>query len=80
MVRKFFESEVKNVLMFRNESVRVAFAVSKCVDIDRVAMKVCPFCGKKFKTKFHLAHHMYSHAEFSGLVECVKEVLKGWLG
>lgn len=78
MARAFFESEVKHVLAFRKESVRVAFAVSKCTDVDAIARKVCPFCGRTFKTRHMLAHHMYSHVEFAGLIECVRETLKDW--
>ncbi|MEM1606198.1 MAG: hypothetical protein QXW41_08150 [Fervidicoccaceae archaeon] len=78
MVRAFFESELEHVLTFRKESVRVAFAVSKCLDVDTIARKVCPFCGRRFKTRVSMLSHMYAHVEFSRLIECVKGVLSSW--
>lgn len=77
-MRPFIESSIRKVLLSSRYSIRVAYAVSKCVDVDKIMTKRCPFCGKQFKLKSSLAHHIYTHDEFLGFMECVKGVLSSW--
>ncbi|MEM4020316.1 MAG: hypothetical protein QXG57_08830 [Thermofilaceae archaeon] len=74
-----YEYVVRSMLAPRAE-VRRILAVGKCMDMERVIERVCPFCGVRFKYRSaFVLHVMGRHTrEVNEVVDCVTRVLAEW--
>lgn len=67
-------------LIMADVEITWILAVSKCIDVDKLMTKTCPYCDQKFKKKRSLSNHiLHKHTdEIVKIIECATEIIKKW--
>lgn len=77
----YLDSFVLKFFSFDSET-RLTTSVVLCLEnaIDKINMKICPFCGVKLKTGYQLSAHVSNQHpdEIVRIIECVIDKIKKW--
>ncbi|MEM1694067.1 MAG: C2H2-type zinc finger protein [Ignisphaera sp.] len=75
------DSIVTKFFVFDAET-RFYVSIVLCLEnaIDKINMKICPYCGKKFKTGYQLSAHISNNHpdEIIKTIECAIDKIKKW--
>lgn len=71
---------IKKIIMSDVETTWL-LATSKCIDIDKIMIKTCPYCSLRLKTKNLLLLHIINQHpdELVKIIECSTSILKSWI-